>query len=55
MTLKSSDLPDSVKQTILAQVREQVRDTRYEQMVNALGVDGLTDLVIRSLSQGDSR
>src|SRR2546423_480552 len=44
--MRATDLPYDVRRQLLVQIREQVGQTNYDKMINAVGEDGLLDLAI---------
>jgi hypothetical protein len=44
----SSDLPQDVKQQILANIREQIGDDQYERLVSSIGEDGIINLMLEN-------
>lgn len=49
--MKASELPDDFKKEMLGRIRGQVGSARYDEMVKAVGKDGLMDLVMESMSR----
>ena len=49
--MKATDLPYDVRRQLLSQIREQVGQTNYDRMVNAVGEDGLLDLAIEKAGE----
>jgi len=54
MPLKASDLPYSTKQEMLSQIRAYVGSDQYDQMVDAIGEDGVIDLILPQASPATS-
>jgi hypothetical protein len=46
MTLRACDLPDDLKKGLLAKVREQIGETEYRKLLDALGPDGIIDAIL---------
>jgi hypothetical protein len=50
MALDASDLPYSVKQQLLSQIRDQMGATEYDRLVSSIGEDEVINLLLRMLS-----
>jgi hypothetical protein len=55
MSIRASDLSDDIKNQLLANIRGQVGEDRYFEMVSGLGEDGLLDIVLNQAEQETGR
>lgn len=49
--MKASELPDDFTKEVLGRIREQAGSAKYDEMVKAVGKDGLIDLAMESMSR----
>jgi|SRR5947209_7580105 len=51
MAITASSLPQGVKDDLRRQLRDQIGWSKYDQLVNALGEDGVVDLILEKIQE----
>lgn len=54
MAITAAALPENLKQDLLRQLEEQIGWSKYNELVNALGEDGLIDLILQKMQEAQN-